>query len=233
MKYSIIIPTYNEREMLEKCLQGIKNYTDLSDAEVIVVCNGCKDGSPELVKTFGEKFKCMFWPEPLGFAKAVNVGFACSTGDYIVMLNNDSYLLGQGWLEMLEQPFKDFPKVGISGPALQHVKNKEGKLFGNIIFFCAMIKREVIKTIGYLDESFGIGEGEDFDFSIRTQLAGFELIQVPYNTSLAYDNKSGLISGGFPIYHQSFQTRKKISNIREVMSKNNVLLSKRYNIDFN
>lgn len=229
MKYSIIIPTYNEVALLHRCLWHLKQFTDLTDSEVIVVCNGCKDESPHIVPAFGSNFKCIYWDKPLGFAKAVNIGLSCSTGDYVVLMNNDSYVTGNNWLSMLEQPFKDHPKSGLSGPALQRV---EGVPYTNLIFFCVMIKREVIKAIGYLDETFGVGEAEDWDFCIKAQLAGFELYEVPYNQKLSFDSQVSMITGSFPIVHDSFATRSKIPDIESIMKKNNALLCERYNMKF-
>ena len=46
MKFSIIIPTLNRWDLLNKCLKSIKDNTDLTDGEVIVVSNGCTDFTP-------------------------------------------------------------------------------------------------------------------------------------------------------------------------------------------
>ncbi len=74
MKFSIVIPTYNRWDLLKKCLTSIKDNTDLSYGEIIVVSNGCADYTPFY---FEQNFKdknihLIHWPEPLGYPKAVN-----------------------------------------------------------------------------------------------------------------------------------------------------------------
>lgn len=230
MKYSIVIPTYNRKDLLEKCINSIIVNTNLNeDIEIIAVCNGCSDGSLELMQTYNrthKNIKVVHWPEPLGFSKAVNAGLAVSTGEYVVLLNNDCSLLANNWLEILEYPFTIHPKTGITGPAYQ--KWPHGAR--SFIFFCVMIKRDVIKAIGYLDEIFGVGHGEDTDYSFRAIKAGFEMYQVPYEIEVSYIAERGIITGSFPIFHESFQTRKLIPYMEEIIKKNENILRERYNL---
>ena len=83
MKYSIVIPTYNRKDLLEKCINCIIEHTDLNaDIEVIAVCNGCQDGSVELMQSYNKlhsNIKVVYWHEPLGFSRAINMGLAVST----------------------------------------------------------------------------------------------------------------------------------------------------------
>lgn len=230
MKYSIVVPTYNRKDLLEKCINSIIANTDLnSEIEVIAVCNGCQDGSYELMLSYNKinnNIKVVYWPEPLGFSKAINMGLSVSTGEYVILLNNDCCLLNNTWLDVLEHPFKIHPKTGITGPALQKFTPE----LQGFIFFLVMIKRDVIKTIGYLDEAFEVGHGEDADYTFRALRAGFEMYQVPYNMDCGYASEKGMIVGGFPIYHESFQTRKNITGMSEVIKKNSAILRERYNL---
>ena len=100
IKYSIVIPTYNQCDnLLKPCLESLKATTDLSDVEVIVVANGCVDNTEEYVNSLGEPFKLFFYKEQLGFTKATNIGMKMALGEYIVLLNNDVILYQNetGW----------------------------------------------------------------------------------------------------------------------------------------
>lgn len=231
MKFSIIIPTYNQIKLLERCIDSVLNNTTLNeDVEIIIISNGCKDGTLELIKKYSGLYpniKYVYWPEPLGFPKAINAGFAVSTGEYVVLLNNDSYLLAGNWLEILQEPFALHSEAGLTGPMLQKF-NEE--LF-SFIFFCVMIKRDVIKKVGYLDEIFGIGQGEDTDFSFKALKAGFKLYQVPIGKDCSFINETtSLTSGSFPIVHDSLGTRKYLPNLDEIFKRNEAILKKRYNL---
>ena len=231
MKYSIIIGVLNHLEDCTKpCLEAIKSKTDLSNVEVIIIANGCTDGTREYVESLGEPFKLLWFDKPLGYAKANNEGIKIAKGEYIVLLNNDAFLLEKGakneWLEMLEKPFLEDPKMGITGPIKGH-SDPAGRDF--IIFFCAMIKREVFDKIGPLDESFGTGAGEDTAFCIEAELAGYKTAQVPENPTTF---TQGLVVGGFPIYHKGEATvhdEKLVSNWKKIFDENSLKLAKKYN----
>ncbi|MFA6971366.1 MAG: glycosyltransferase family 2 protein [Gallionella sp.] len=200
---SIIIPTFNHLEdALKPCLKTVFKYTTFADTEVIIVANGCTDGTEAYIQSiidngYGKQVKLLSFPKPLGFAKAVNAGLKASKGDYIVFLNNDTELLPQeqnAWIDMLRKPFKEDPKMGVTG-VIRHWE--VGLEF--IIFFCAMTSREVFKKVGLLDESFGIGAMEDVDFCTRARLLGYKFRQVP-------DDKSHYWPTKFPIIHRAEST---------------------------
>ena len=243
MKVSIVIPTYNHCEdLLKPCIESILKYTDLSDTEIIVSANGCKDNTKEYVEELHRKFALkdvatgainpitLIWEEKaVGFSQAVNNGILASTGDYVVLLNNDVVLLQQpknGWINMLLEPFKD-DAVGLTGPILGP-SEPAGRHF--IIFFCVMIKREVIQKVGLLDLVFTPGGGEDTDYCIRAEDLGYKLVQVPSVNQLKMGD--GLLLGGFPIYHKGEATMldpKCIENWQKIFDRNSDILRKKYN----
>jgi len=65
---------------------------------------------------------------------------------------------------------------GLDDFAAEFFKRNEGKAqrFLRVVGFCMLIKRAVIDKIGGLDTSYGLGNFEDDDFSLRAALAGFE-----------------------------------------------------------
>jgi glycosyltransferase involved in cell wall biosynthesis len=232
-KYSVVIPTYNHLDdFLKPCLQSIVKYTNLNNTEVIVVANGCVDSTADYVRDLSNTYpsiKLINEKEGLGYTKATNIGIKASLGEYVVLLNNDTVLLDQNvnqWLEMLELPFNDDSYMGVTGPLWQDDKITNQKF---IIFFCAMIRRNVINSVGILDEIYSPGSGEDIDFCIRAKLQGFKVQVVPYNTNLERkDNK--IVAGNFPIYHYAEGTFENVENYSSVIFKRNSLVNlKKYN----
>ena len=53
IKISVIIPVYNTEKFLERCLNSVLNQT-LRDIEIIVVNDGSRDNSLEIIKKFKE-----------------------------------------------------------------------------------------------------------------------------------------------------------------------------------
>ena len=225
MKTSIIVPTYNHVSLLKACVQSVTNATDLDkqDCEIVVVCNGCKDGSEEYVRSIDNP---RIWglsnPDPMGFAKAVNWGIKESKGDFVILLNDDVQVVEWGrqetWLKMLEDPFSD-PKMGLTGAAKDYWGS--GKWF--FVFFCTMIRRQVFDEIGLLDDAFGSGGGEDCDFSIKAQAAGWKMKQVPVEDDSKWNT-------AFPIWHIGAATRAGLPSkeLDETVSRNTAELERRY-----
>ena len=112
MKASIVIPSYRHLEdFLKPCLESIIKYTDLDDIEIICVLNGCgNDGSREYVESLPQQFKLIWVDEGIGYTKATNLGVSHSSGDVIILMNNDVVLLPQAknqWIDYLLTPLKD------------------------------------------------------------------------------------------------------------------------------
>lgn len=233
-KYSIIIPTYNNcNKYLVPCINSIFDYTDSSNIEVIISANGCTDNTREylglLQNQHPGKFKIAWSDEPLGYPKATNAGIRLASADKIILLNNDIVLLPQEkntWINILEQPFHTNPKCGIVGDI---------KIFSEAanhdfaIFFCVMIKREVFDKIGLLNEEYGIGMGEDIEFCIEAEKAGYEVIE-PLPKEYLHDK--GIWTNDFPIEHFAEGTMHDTDLVKDYgthYSKNLLLLAKKYN----
>lgn len=97
---SIIIPTKDAPEYLEKCLESIFSITTYPSYEVILVDNETTD--PKALQII-EKFavKRVPFPNPFNFSRANNIGVKFADGDYIAFLNNDTEVITPDWLENL------------------------------------------------------------------------------------------------------------------------------------
>lgn len=197
MKYSIIIPTYNHcDDLLKPCIESIYRFSNPDEIEIIVSANGCTDNTAHYLKELQEttpNIKVAWAEQPLGFARPVNKGIELSTGDYIVLLNNDTLILDQShnsWLTRLSEPLDADPSIGITGILSQYSSITERDF---LIFFCVMIRKSMIDEIGMLDEDFKTGGQEDVEFCYRAELAGYKLHNVT-------ESKTANV-GDFPIWH--------------------------------
>lgn len=239
MKYSIIIPTYNNCDkFLKPCLQALLLYSNINDIELIISANGCKDNTLEYLGNLQDDFnylqlsnhiKVVWNNEPLGYARAVNVGIKASTADKIVLLNNDAILLHQqrnDWLNLLNSAFENNPKCGISCSLKRHSPITKMDF---AVFFCTMIDRKVINEIGLLDEQYEVGGNEDIDFCATAQLKGYEIVQpVP----LQWSEEAQIHVGTFPLWHQGEGTvhnPELVSDWERTFRKNELRLAKKFN----
>ncbi|UVT20762.1 MAG: glycosyltransferase family 2 protein [Nitrospira sp.] len=98
---SIAIVSYNTRTLLLDCLKSVFESTDAIRFEVIVVDNNSQDATVPAVQMTYPKIDLIVNQENLGFAKAVNQGFAVSRGRYFLMLNSDTRIRPQTLDRML------------------------------------------------------------------------------------------------------------------------------------
>lgn len=111
---SIIIISYNTKEITKNCLESILKETNLKKLplEVIVVDNNSKDGSGKMLQEFKKKYEnknlkitLLLEKENLGFSKANNKAVKKAQSDYILLLNSDIIVLDKA-IERLYEYFK-------------------------------------------------------------------------------------------------------------------------------
>jgi glycosyltransferase involved in cell wall biosynthesis len=146
---SIIINNYNYDRFLSQAIDSALNQT-YPHIEVIVVDDGSTDNSREIIAGYGDRITSIL-QENGKQGTALNSGFAASSGDIILFLDSDDYLLPMA-LERIVEAFK--PEVGKVHYRLQ-VVDIEGKPSGDFIPTTTMklangqVWRELIKVGGY------------------------------------------------------------------------------------
>jgi len=92
---SIIIPSYNTKKLLRDCLTSIYKQTKEIKFEIIVVDNGSKDGSVEMVKKKFPKVKLIALSKNMGYGRANNLGAKKAKGEWLLFLNSDTKIINQ------------------------------------------------------------------------------------------------------------------------------------------
>lgn len=105
-KFSIIVPVYNVEKYIKKCLDSIFDQT-FKDFEVIVVNDGTKDNSMDIVKKYDVK---IINQENSGLSEARNTGVKNSKGEYILFLDSDDFI-EKKLLEKINDSLKNNPDV--------------------------------------------------------------------------------------------------------------------------
>ncbi len=114
MKTAFVILHYNAIEETHKCIRYIKENIDTQDYKILVVDNASPNHSGKILQeqyTGDEKVRIILNKRNLGFAKGNNVGFLLAKKeycpDYIVMMNNDVFLLEKKLSQKLEQEYTE------------------------------------------------------------------------------------------------------------------------------
>jgi beta-1,4-mannosyl-glycoprotein beta-1,4-N-acetylglucosaminyltransferase len=237
---SIVIPSYLRSDKLSECLSTIIEYTDMSQTEIIVVANGASEETKQVCEVYREFPVTLLWyPEPLGYPKAVNHGIRAARGQYIVLLNDDTVLLPQPrneWIDVMMKPMLQDGAVGVTGP-LQAFDENSGHDF--LIFFCVMIRKQCFNEVGLLDESF-VYFGEDTAFCIEAEKVGWKVVRVPEDhptelkpidpstTTLEAWKHDKIHTGNFRIFHDAESTIGRLSDSEEVLRESRKRLRELY-----
>lgn len=121
-RVSVIIPTRDHAEDLQRCLGSLFEKTQYPDYEVVVIDNGSTEfGALEVLRTFEQReasrLRVLRHDVPFNFSEINNFGVRNSTGSYLVFLNNDTEILEGDWLTaMMRQAQR--PSVGAVGAKL-------------------------------------------------------------------------------------------------------------------
>ena len=91
MKLTVIIVNYNVKELVEQCLQSVMRAAERVTTEVIVVDNNSSDGSVEYLRTRFQNVKFIENEKNIGFSRANNIAIKESTGEYVLLLNPDTF----------------------------------------------------------------------------------------------------------------------------------------------
>ena len=115
MKLSVIIVNYNVRYYLEQCIVSVLRAADGIAHEIFVVDNHSSDGSVDYLKQrFPDAVTFIECHHNLGFAKANNIAIRQSCGDYVLLLNPDTFVAEDTLRQMVG--FMDaHPKAGAAG----------------------------------------------------------------------------------------------------------------------
>ena len=201
---SVIVLTYNNLDFTKACLRSIDAESCWPNLEVIVVDNASSDGTRAFLEEWargGAGRRIILNEHNLGFSAGNNVGLAAANGDYLVLLNNDTYVTPH-WVGTMVKHLARNPDIGILGPVTNNIGNEArveihyadmqemkraaaaytsrrmGKLLDvdTVAFFCVAMPRSTYERIGPMDEAFGVGFFEDDDYCRRVQAAGLRVV---------------------------------------------------------
>lgn len=158
-KVSIIVPFYNVEGYIEKCLETLVNQT-LEEIEIILVNDGSKDRSVEIVKKFLKQYpeKIMYLAkENGGLSDARNFGIKYAKGEYIAFLDSDDYVEKDMYKNMYELAKKEnsdivecdfyweYPNKKKIDTAKQYNGKKEMLEKIRVVAWNKLIKREILE----------------------------------------------------------------------------------------
>ncbi|HNR29781.1 MAG TPA: glycosyltransferase [Candidatus Hydrogenedentes bacterium] len=117
---SVVIPVFNQLDLTRACMRSLFNTDAGRPFEAVLVDNGSDDDTKRGLDALARDYpqlRIVTNYENYWFALGNNIGVANTTGEYIVLLNNDTEVTPR-WLEPLIAPLESDPDVGAVGPKL-------------------------------------------------------------------------------------------------------------------
>jgi glycosyltransferase involved in cell wall biosynthesis len=153
-KVSIIIPSFNGQDFVTASILSALNQT-YENKEIVVVNDGSTDWTPYVIDGFRYKIK-IITQENAGLAAARNNGVTHSSGEFLLMLDDDD-TIDASYLEKTV-PLMEDPKVGVVTTEFQHFGESQvviapdialaDEIAGNTIPICSLIRREAFLQVG-------------------------------------------------------------------------------------
>lgn len=117
---SIIIPTKNQVHFLRPCIETILEKTSYKNYEIIIVDNQSDDmEAKEYLKQLKshKKIHVIHYNKHFNYSEANNIGAQHASGEFLLLLNNDTEILHENWLDVLLS-YGQRSDIGIVGPRL-------------------------------------------------------------------------------------------------------------------
>jgi glycosyltransferase involved in cell wall biosynthesis len=192
-KYSVIVPAYNAGKTIGACLDALTGQTvDAAEYEVIVVDDGSRDGTGEIVKSY--PVRCLRQPNR-GPAAARNHGAREARASTILFTDSDC-VPSRDWIAEMTKPLADPAVVAVKGAYRTNQRSLTAR-FAQIEFeerfrllararsidmvdtYSAAYRLDVFRQAGGFDESFPFANNEDTELSYKLSRMGRKMVFNP------------------------------------------------------
>lgn len=211
-RVSIIIPTRDHLDDLKRCIHSINNST-YNNYEIVIVNN---DSVEDKTITFLNDIDALIidYPSQYNYAELYNIAISQCSGEYIIMLNNDTEVIEPTWIEQLVGPMIEDPTIGVTGAKLlfadhtiqhagvvfdpltkffmhiysgqcDHIGN-EYKFYQSVTGACMCVSRELYTLSGGMDPNLRIAYN-DTDLCMKVGKDGYQILYTPFAKLYHYE----------------------------------------------
>lgn len=123
---SVVIPSYNHEKFIGKAIDSVLGQT-YSNLELIIIDDGSKDSSIEIIKSYTDERITFVAQENAGAHNAINKGLEIAKGEYLAILNSDD-IFDKKRFEIMIKEMEKHKEVGFSCTYIQVIDSDGNKL---------------------------------------------------------------------------------------------------------
>ena len=227
---SVIIPTYQRCNKLKVAIESVLSQT-YDNYEILIIDDGSKDGTEEMVKSFKDKRIFYSWQNNSGCpANPRNKGIKAAKGDWIAFLDSDDWWVPDKLkncmhynshkvdliyhdLEIISKEKKLFKRKNIKTRQLKKPILTDLLLSGNIISNSSVIVRKsLLVSVGYLDERKELTAAEDYHTWLKISKLTDKFNYIPQRLGYYFEHSQNLSKK-----NNSIPSRNAVSEFRQFL----------------
>jgi glycosyltransferase involved in cell wall biosynthesis len=196
---SIVLPVHNKLPLIQKVLHGILAYSSSSVKELIIVIDGCTDGTDIIIKSFLKYYHVdrhmrfqLIYTDNVYEVKACNVGYRACTQPYIINIQDDMVINIPDFDVRLIKPMVWKDVFAVTALAAYDIGlNEDFKLYYYHVINCLnypqhifavrdvvnrgplLFRHSILAELGYLDEAYAPMGMDDMDICMRAYEKGY------------------------------------------------------------
>lgn len=221
-KISIIIPTKNCSFLVKICVDSIFEKSSYSNFEIILIDNNSDEPALfKLMEEYKRKYPSQFFSIreeiPFNFSALMNAGSRAATGDYLLLLNNDTRVISADWMESmlahaqrshagavgarllfknntLQHNGIELHANGIAEHVFSYLKENELppqadciKNYAAVTAACLMVSKKKFEEVEGFDENLAV-DYNDIDFCLKLKNKGYHNVCLPFVKLYHYES---------------------------------------------
>lgn len=210
MKISIITVVYNRKKYIENTILSVLKQS-YKNIEYIIIDGGSNDGTVEIIEKYKENIFYWVSEEDTSMYHAINKGMLKSTGDYILNLNSDDWLVDNKVIEKVVEGIRYnhnykaffgniiryyesknyFRKILLMDVSFKKLLLSEHSTF--IPHSSLLISREILQSIGFYNLDYKYAS--DFEFILRI-IKNYKVKHLPFFITVFREHPESITGSG-------------------------------------